>query len=130
MHWNLITQTEKYGKMEVPVICKKLKFFPMEANGETVFARLKKPVFQVLVSYNKDVDNPVKLKWNGVSFLIQYPIRKDETKAEKEEFGSLASFKRHCVGRFGEEMTETILSHFKVRCPESHGIKTKETVKS
>jgi hypothetical protein len=52
--WTIETQIEKHGRNEVPVLCKHVKFFPIEQGGRVVdFGRLKPLVFSVIVNFGK-----------------------------------------------------------------------------
>jgi hypothetical protein len=75
--WQIIEQEEKRGKVSFPVACKRLRYFPQEHNGETLFGKIRFPLFQIIVANGKGATLKLKMNLNGgvafPKFVIQHP---------------------------------------------------------
>lgn len=139
MAWQIIAQTEKHGKEEIPVKCKHVKFFPLTDGGGNVegFGKLNRLVFRIVVRNSKGYE--LKLTAHGdmmdPMFNITHPDKVDYPtiwvgegkrrrkviddlsakityKGEKEKYPYLMDFEARCTQMFGAEMKEEIMRLF------------------
>jgi len=138
-----IVPQEKTVKGEVvTVLCKDIRFFPIEKpNEEMRFGKLKNPIFQIKLQHEKATpEEALRIKCNVdngeiASFVVQQPDKmeqptfttgKGKTRRKvpdyyaepvrvpgvKEVFKNPARFVEFSKRAFGEEMTSTMLSLF------------------
>jgi hypothetical protein len=81
MGWTIIEQEETVGREKIPVLCKNVRFFPMEKQGEIHFGKLGFLLLQVIVENEKGYQLRLKLNASeGIRFprfVIAHPDKMD-----------------------------------------------------
>jgi len=86
--WKIIPQIEKAKKAETEVLCKHLKAFPIENNGDTVFGRFKFLMLRVILQHDVEKkDHVITYNDRGGynTFIYHWPDKKQG----QNSFGSL-----------------------------------------
>lgn len=145
MAWTIVVQTEKHGKVEVPVLCKHVRFFPSvdKKTGQTTFGVLKFPVLRVLIT-NGDTEH--KITWSNTApklaglgeFVYHWPDKmvypklkvgqgkrarivddvlspKIRQAGDTQRFASHERFAKWLTERYGAELSGQIMSAFAER---------------